>query len=199
MTRTVGGFPAGSFFSSRCQTALLHAKRLLVDDEIKCARGGIYTEKDIEEARRSILFPIRCERIIRQFVETVMQGYSSKANFELILGPDHYRKAAMNFIKRTWGRFAAIGNVMIAVIKLILAQCISTYALYKSVGFTWKLITGCLPFLAKFVLIENQRGQLKKLKKTINKQPPDVLKENESDRETEIRSERKDIKRKIVQ
>ena len=79
------------------------------------AKCGIYTPEDIEEARRNILYPVRQERVIRQFVETIMQKDSCRMNYELMFGPDHYHKADMMFLIKIWGQFTVKGIVVLAI------------------------------------------------------------------------------------
>ena len=121
----------------------------------------MYSQEDLEEARRNLLFPSKRERIITEFIDTVLPKGSRKANYEYLLGPDHYKKATLNTMKKIWGKFMFFGQacagligvyVLITFIKVLLAQVLSTYRLYNIVGGSWKLILGCIPFLAKFSL-----------------------------------------------
>ena len=93
----------GFWFNIPDRKGITILEMMLLDQTLKfesmeeIAKGGIHTLEDIEEAWRNILYPVRQERVIRQFVETIMRKDSSLANYEVMFGPDHYHKVAMKF------------------------------------------------------------------------------------------------------
>ena len=135
-------------------------------------KGGIYVEKDIEDARRFILFPEKRARILTEMVYTVSGGQPGGTNFELLLPEDHFRKATHNTMKKIWGKFLIFGQMfaglmgvycIIICIKIVLSQVLSTYHIYRLKGFTWKLITGIFPFLAKHVILHHHQNILRSM------------------------------------
>lgn len=50
------------------------------------------------------------------------------------------------------------------IIRVVIAQILTTYRLYSIVGASWKLIIGCIPFLAKFFIINHQYNEMKNIK-----------------------------------
>ena len=133
--------------------------------------GGIYRRDDIEAARRFLLFPERRARVLTEIVYKSMEGGESQPNFELLLHPDHFKRATMATLQKVWGKFLVFGQasaglmgiyIICIIIKLVFTQISSVTQLYRASGFTWRLITGCCPFVARHVLFELQREALTK-------------------------------------
>ena len=69
--------------------------------EIKSMQeGGIYRREDIDAARKFLLFPEKRTRVLTEMVYRSLQGTESKPNFELLLHPDHFKKATMATLER---------------------------------------------------------------------------------------------------
>ena len=65
-----------------------------------------------------------------------------------------------------WGRFLVFGQAMsglmgvyfiITLIKVVISQVLSVYHIHAIKGVTWKLIFGCFPFLAKYIVINHYK------------------------------------------
>ena len=151
---------------------------LIYDEKFKpldtVSSNGVYSSKDIEAARRFILFPQKRERILTEMVYTLNGGQPGGTNFELLLSPEHFARATHNTMKRIWGKFLVFGQLFAGLmgiycifvcLKIILSQLLSTYHIYKIGGLTWKLILGCFPFLAKYVLFHHQYNIIKSMQK----------------------------------
>ena len=107
-------------------------------------QGGIYVEKDIEDARRFIMFPEKRARILTEMVYTVSGGRPGNTNFELLLPEDHFKKATQRTMKKIWGKFLIFGQMsagffgiycILLILKFLLAQILSTYQIYRITGF----------------------------------------------------------------
>jgi len=142
--------------------------------------NGMYSSKDIEAARRFIMFPQKRERVLTEMVYTLQGNAPGGTNFELLLSPEHFARATHNTMKRIWGKFLIFGQMFAGLmgvycificLKIILSQVLSTYHIYKIGGITWKLILGCFPFLAKYVLFHHQYDIIKTMKKEQEEHP----------------------------
>ena len=60
--------------------------------------------------------------------------------------------------------FMGIYCICVAL-KVILSQVLSTYHIYRLGGFTWKIMLGCFPFLAKFVIFNHQQNVMKNMRR----------------------------------
>ena len=98
---------------------------------------------------------------------------------KLLFGPEHYKIAATNIMKKIWGRFVGFGTFiagcsgiyfLVVGIKIIITQCISTYSIFKVAGFTWKLILGICQFCAKFVIFKHHNDIIKSMQRERNHQ-----------------------------
>ena len=124
-------------------------------------KKGLYDQSDLQSARKELLFPFIRNKVIREIVRKTSTTETEGRNFELLLSPDHYKKATLNTMSKIWGKFLVFGQafsglvgiyVVLLFFKVLITQVLSTYYLYKLGGFTWKLLLGCFPFLAKFVI-----------------------------------------------
>ena len=143
------------------------------------ATSGLYKAEDIAEARKYILFPQQRQKVITELVQRTMAGDQTQPDFELLLSVDHYKKATLNTMKQMWGRFLVFGQAMsgfmgvyiiITFIKVVMSQVLSTYHIHALKGTTWKLIFGCFPFLAKYIIInhyKNMKNVVRKEKATV--------------------------------
>ena len=147
------------------------AEKIKFEEIRSIQEGGIYRRDDIEAARRFLLFPERRARVLTEIVYKSMEGGESQPNFELLLHPDHFKRATMATLQKVWGKFLVFGQasaglmgiyIICIIIKLIFTQISSVTQLYRASGFTWRLITGCCPFVARHVLFELQREALTK-------------------------------------
>jgi hypothetical protein len=145
-------------------------------------KNGIYSKEDLEKARNYIMFPQLRTRILTEIVQQSTQGFDSSANYELLLSPDHFKKAAENILKETWGRFMFFGQFVsgvigvytcIALIKVVLTQTLSGYHLYRLLGCSWRILIGCFPFLAKFYIFHKHEQRLRQIQ--IDRTPNDEL------------------------
>ena len=143
--------------------------------------SGLYGPKDIDAARKYMLFPQERQRVITEMVHRAMQGDSGAPNFELLLSADHFKKATMNTMKQMWGRFLIFGQAMsgfmglyfiTTFVKVVMSQVLSTYHIHAVKGVTWKLIFGCFPFLAKYIIINHY----KQMEKVVKDEKPTIYK-----------------------
>ncbi|HBK71150.1 MAG TPA: hypothetical protein DDZ39_05755 [Flavobacteriaceae bacterium] len=120
-------------------------------------KSGLYDKKAMEDARKYLLYPQVRDRILTEIVETSL-GDGNRPNYELLLSPNHFEKAAKNVMKKVWGRFLIFGQAIaglmgiyyvVIFLKTFIEQVTSTYELYKIMGFSWKLILGIIPCLAR--------------------------------------------------
>ena len=117
------------------------------------------------------MFPERRTRILTEIVYKSLQDGGIQPNFELLLHPDHFKRATLATMQKIWGKFLIFGQtsagvmgiyIIFVFIKLIFTQVSSVTQLYRASGFTWRLVTGCCPFMARHVLYELQREALTK-------------------------------------
>ena len=142
--------------------------------EIKSmSEGGIYSQKEINEARKFLLFPEKRTRVLTEIVYRVLgeHGDASNPNFDLLLSPDHFKKAAHATLEKIWGKFLIFGQasaglmgiyIIAVMIKVILSQILNTLHIYRLAGFTWKMVLGCCPLMARHVLFELNLDALKR-------------------------------------
>ena len=98
---------------------------------------------------------------------------NDRLDYDLLLGPDHYKKAALTFMKKMWGRFTAFGQAMagfmvilfiITFLKLIFTQFLACFDVYKRERkVSWKMITGFLPFIARSLVLHGHSNDIQKL------------------------------------
>jgi len=93
---------------------------------------------------------------------------------DYLLSKDHFKKAAKSTIFEIWGCFMWLGQVLsglvgvyafIVMLKLVIAQLMSCKSIHKLHGWLWKIIVGCIPSIAKYLLFHNQTGMIKQLQK----------------------------------
>ena len=158
------------------QLELIKLERSELDTEINgIASSGLYDTASMEAARRFMMFPIQREKMLTEITEKVMSGAGQGgSNFEALLPHDHFKRATHNMMKKIWGRFLVFGQLfagfmgiycICVALKVILSQVLSTYHIYRLGGFTWKIILGCFPFLAKFVIFNHQQNVMKSMRK----------------------------------
>ena len=138
------------------------------------AKSGLYNPKDIEEARKYILFPLVRQRVLTEMAQTVMSHGGDRPDFDLLFTVDHYKKATLNTLKHMWGKFLVFGQMMSGflglfiiwkIIKMVMSQILSAYAIHAVKGTTWKLIFGVCPFAAKYIVANHHKQQRKALKR----------------------------------
>ena len=128
------------------------------------SEGGLYTQKEINDARKFLMFPEKRSRVITELVHRALkEGDSDRPDFDLLLSPDHFKKATQATLQRIWGKFLVFGQataglmgiyLICMIVKVILSQILNTLHIYKMAGFTWKLVLGCCPLMARHVLFE---------------------------------------------
>ena len=136
-------------------------------------QGGLYSQEALEDARRQMLFPIQVQKVVQILVDRVTRGVSSKEpDFELLLSPDHFKRAAMTTLKSLWGNFQALGNIfsgflglyyIILAIKLLFSALLSFKQLHAVFGRTWKLLTCFCPIFAKYLITTKHSKDIKHL------------------------------------
>ena len=133
--------------------------------------GGIYDIKDINAARKFLLFPEKRARVLTEMVYRALEGGGGRPDFELLLHPDHFKKATQKTMEKMWGRFLVFGQltagfigvyVIMVFIKTAFSQILNTLHIYQIAGLTWKLVLGCCPLLAKHVLFQLNLKELRK-------------------------------------
>ena len=128
------------------------------------AKKGLYTNKALEEASRYILFPRERARIMTVIARESTRDMQNYPDFELLLSPEHFKKATASYLKMVWGKFLFLGQIFsgfmgvyitLVALKMLIQRVVSTYTLYKIFGVTWRLTLGCCPFLSKLFLIKH--------------------------------------------
>ena len=154
------------------------------------ATSGLYSPADIDAARKYILFPQQQQKVMTEIVQLSMQGGSGEPDFERLLSPDHFKRATLNTLKKMWGRFLVFGQAMsglmgvyfvITLIKVVISQVLSVYHIHAIKGVTWKLIFGCFPFLAKYIII-NHYKEMDRATKDEKKTMYDIARKSARDR-----------------
>ena len=154
------------------------------------ATSGLYSPADIEAARKYILFPQQQQKVMTEIVQLSMQGGSGEPDFERLLSPDHFKRATLNTLKKMWGKFLVFGQAMsgmmgvyfiITLIKVVISQVLSVYHIHAIKGVTWKLIFGCFPFLAKYIII-NHYKEMDKITKDEKKTVYQIARKSARDR-----------------
>ena len=140
-------------------------------DLTNLAKKGLYTTKQLEEASRYILFPRERSKILTIVARQSTQDMKSNPDFELLLSPDHFKRATASYLKMIWGKFLFFGQIFsgffglyvtFIFLKILFQQVLSTYTMYKVFGFTWRLIAGCCPFISKLLLIRHCHTLIRK-------------------------------------
>ena len=134
-------------------------------------RKGMYTERELETARNYLLFPQVRARVITEIVDRATNGINSNTDYERLLSPDHFKRAAENTAKAIWGHFLILGQAfsgflaiycIIILVKVVISQTLSSYHLYRLFGCTWRVIIGLMPFLAKFYIFHKHEREIRK-------------------------------------
>ena len=133
--------------------------------------SGLYKQADLDAARRYVLFPEQRARVLTEMVYKAMKGGKQEPDFELLLSPDHFKKATVATMEKIWGRFLIFGQasaglmgiyIIGVIIKILLSQVLNTLHIYKFVGLSWKMVLGCCPLMARHVLFELNLDALRK-------------------------------------
>ena len=111
-------------------------------------------KKDLEEARSVLYFQQVLERGVTEFINTVSKRGTQPINYELLFGPDHFKKAAEEVAKRIWQGFVTFGTfvaqctgiyVVLLIVRTVIAQFLSATAIYEASGCTWRLLLAISP------------------------------------------------------
>ena len=139
--------------------------------------GGIYSMEDIEQARRTILFPQVQERGIIDIITRVYNEKSGKMDYNLLFGADHYMKAARNILSYFWGGFTTFGTwvagfsgiyFIIQIIKGIGSSVISGKSIHQIWGCSWRLLLAICPPITNRELHKKHRKDIEKIKSNHN-------------------------------
>ena len=146
---------------------------------------GLYSKEAIEHARKFMMFPDKKNKILTELAGVIADGSVHGRHYDFLLSSDHFEKATLNTMTKIWGKFLILGQIfsgfigiycICIAIKIILAQVLSSYHLYKMFGATWKVLVGLFPFLAKFLIFEHQHNWMKTMNENddsnTNKKPP---------------------------
>ena len=68
-------------------------------------QGGIYTEQNLEDYRRMVMFPQQRQRIITELTRKVMWDGEGSPQWENLMGKDYLKKVTRNIMERMWGKF----------------------------------------------------------------------------------------------
>ena len=139
----------------------------------KMEQSGLYSQQALESARKYALFTVQRDRVLTILVDKVYDGgVKREPDFELLLSPDHFKKAAMSTLKSIWGKFQTFGNIfsgflgiyyMVMAGKLLFSSLLSFKQLHMVFGKTWKLIKCFYPFLAKYLITSKHSRDIQRL------------------------------------
>ena len=59
--------------------------------------------------------------------------------------------------------------MIVWIFKLACSQAFSMIQIYRVIGATWKIITGCIPCLAKHVLIDHQEKTMREMRQQMSR------------------------------
>ena len=166
---------------------------LQFNDIQNLAKKGLYTNAALEEASKYILFPRERARIMTLIARQSTKDLQNNPDFELLLSPEHFKKATASYLKMVWGKFLFFGQIfsgfmgiyiVFTALKMLTQQLLSTYTLYKIFGITWKLTLGCCPFLSKLLLIKHCHNIVSKYQKNSNNHYGNDNNDDNEDRRT---------------
>ena len=153
-----------------------------IEDDVKFtslndfATKELYIQEDTEAMRKMLFYPRRQQEVINEIVFRSTAGYTSHTNFDLLLSTDHFKTATKKYLANIYGKFVKFGTfsagmigiyMIFMVLKLVLTQFLTAYHLFSIFGLSYKVLAGCIPFLAKFLILKKHHNNLNELKRKI--------------------------------